>query len=322
MSVEKLIIGNPYSKRELGSIFNNSNIPLIREGISLQNNNIFLFITLDKSNKEQRHQYNDFFDLERQAFEWDSQNKQDINSYLIKELVEGKYTCLLFCRVHDKIDNTTQPFIFCGPITYRSYHLNTANPVHLVFNIIEDENPTQELQKLYTWNEKGLETSKLAFEKKPKTKPIIDNPLKNYHTKKEIDSAIEQRAMTVAQTYYKKLGYEVTDVSEIQSYHCDLSCIKEGEEKRVEVKGRRSSDGWKKVNLTYREVELALNQGQNNYHVDLFIVFGINIDRKDNKVHADNGKIAIKRKYVPRYPKLRPQNYVYRGNKDEFFFEN
>ena len=324
MTIEKLILGNTNTKKNLGYIFDNPNIAPIREGIALQSEIVFLFITLDKVNKESAHKYNDFFDIDSGSFEWDSQNKQNFESLLIQQLVTNTYPCLLFSRVHDVIDNKTQPFIFCGPITYRSHHIGTANPVHLVFNVVNiDDNPSDALSNIYAWKPENFLEKKSLFSEAEKSDPIINQPKKNIHkTNVKVNDAIEARSMQVVMHYFRKKLFDVEDVSKKVEYHCDLLCSKDNIIKRVEVKGRKASDGWKAVKLSYREGELAMNQGDYDYDVDLYIVYDINIQAHESgDIIASGGKICHQSRYHPRYPRLRPTGYIYKPERSKLVFD-
>jgi hypothetical protein len=119
-----------------------------------------LFVDLDKSDKEERFKFNDYFD--GPLFHWDSQPKQHINVPSIKDIVKGVKTPILFVRTHSRIKGVTQPFVFCGRLEYESHDEDTKNPVHIVFNVADyiDE-PGPELASVYYWT-KGVKPEKLA----------------------------------------------------------------------------------------------------------------------------------------------------------------
>ena len=63
MSIEKLVLGNEYTKKKLATIFNESNIEFVSSGISYQEAGIFLWPNLEQN--FQNFRYNNVFDLER-----------------------------------------------------------------------------------------------------------------------------------------------------------------------------------------------------------------------------------------------------------------
>ena len=88
-----------------------------------------------------------------------------------------------------------------------------------------------------------------------------------FATNPELRKAIEDHAMKMATEHFLLEGWEVENVSRYESF--DLRCLKDGQEKHVEVKGT-TSDG-SQVMLTYNEVEHA----RQFHQVVLFIVAGI-----------------------------------------------
>jgi len=119
-----------------------------------------LFVDLDKSDKEERFKFNDYFD--GPLFHWDSQPKQHIDVPSIQDIVTGVKIPLLFVRTHSRVKGVTQPFVFCGRLEYESHDEATKNPVHIVFKVADyiDE-PGSELASVYNWS-KGVSPEKLA----------------------------------------------------------------------------------------------------------------------------------------------------------------
>ncbi len=152
MSFEKLIIGSKYSKKDLSKIFDNPNISLVREGIyNLKTPESFFFVDLEKGGKDERFHFDDYF--EGEYFHWDSQPDQHINSPKIKEIVLGERVPHLFVRIVPKIKSVTQPFIYCGRLTYQYHEGGTSKSIHIVFKNIDfvDDSENPELLQIYFW---------------------------------------------------------------------------------------------------------------------------------------------------------------------------
>jgi len=84
---------------------------------------------------------------------------------------------------------------------------------------------------------------------------------------------IECYSMEKAKIYYRRLGFDVEDVSETKSF--DLRCVKEGDHVRVEVKGTQGIGA--SVILTKNEVHVSR---QSDY--ELFVVSNIDLDCDGN----------------------------------------
>jgi len=59
----------------------------------------------------------------------------------------------LFVRISPKIKNVTQPFIYCGRLTYLSYEEGTSKPVHMIYQNIDydDYTENEDLIDIYLW---------------------------------------------------------------------------------------------------------------------------------------------------------------------------
>ena len=149
----KLTVGEKYSKKDLSILLNQPNISQVREGIfHLKNSNSSLFfVDLEKKGKETRFHFNDFF--EGNYFHWDSQTTQHIDTPKIQEIVKGDLIPHLFVRISQKIKWVTQPFIYCGRLTYLSYEEGTSKPVHMHYLNIDYDADTQneDLIGIYSW---------------------------------------------------------------------------------------------------------------------------------------------------------------------------
>lgn len=312
MSIENLVLGNEYTKKQLAVIFNESNIEFVSSGISYQKVGTFLWPNLNQD--FQNFRYNNVFDLERRTYEWDSQDSQDINHPKIQELINNEVPCLLFARM-----KPDRPYVYCGLITYREYLKHTHNPVHLSFNLLEiDDDPTGPLQELYDWKPKDWKFKRNEWDKSEKSKPIWRDSKDQSYKKsvKKLNDALEIRSMEAAKKYYEEKGYDVRDVHHIpEPYHCDFLCTKKDDIRRVEVKGRKSFEGWKKIKLTYHEVKITEKQDV-DYQCDLFILYDIKIgtdnENGEQLYRGIGGKVCLYEDYKPKEPFLRPIEYSFK----------
>jgi hypothetical protein len=146
--------GENYSKKELSSLLEQPTLSLVREGLYHCKNSesTLFFVDLEKKGKEERFHFDDFF--QEDFFHWDSQTTQHINSPKIQEIVTGKRTPHLFVRITPKIKSVTQPFVYCGRLTYSEHEGNTSKPVHIVFQNIDydDFTENEDLRNIYLWN--------------------------------------------------------------------------------------------------------------------------------------------------------------------------
>ena len=155
---QELKVGDKYSKKDLSTLLDQPNISLVREGIyNLKNSNSSLFfVDLEKKGKESRFHFDDFF--EGDFFHWDSQTTQHIESPKIQEIVNGNLIPHLFVRISPKIKNVTQPFVYCGRLTYLSYEKGTSRPVHMIYQNVDYDDYTEndDLMDIYLWKPSSI----------------------------------------------------------------------------------------------------------------------------------------------------------------------
>lgn len=151
--IDKLIIGNHYSKKDLSLIFDEKGLLTSREGIFSSNSlhSYLFFVDLVKEGKEDRFHFNDYFDGD--IFHWDSQTTQHINSPRIQKIVNKEIPILLFTRIHPKVKSQTQPFVYCGRLEYIEHDENTTRPIHIVYQSLDYDETTQNqnLIDIYNW---------------------------------------------------------------------------------------------------------------------------------------------------------------------------
>jgi hypothetical protein len=302
---QQLVVGKEYSRKSLDEVFEVDTFSKSREGLVYFKGFTFLMVTLEKKNKPENQQYNDYF--EEDYFHWDSQTTQHINSPKIQEMVSGAVETLLFARESDKIKNKTQPFIYCGRLEYSQHDPDTTKPVHLVCEAKDFiESATGGIKQIYEWSpaKKGLQTtSKISTrgktsKRRSKSQGFETDPLKK--------KAVELHAMKIAGEHYRRMKYEVEDTSSNNPY--DLICTKStGESRRIEVKGTRGLDG--EVTVTKNEVESARESA---HPTDLFIVHSIDIREEGGTHIASGGKVTLIEDWNPLEDDLTPLSYRYR----------
>ena len=155
-----LTVGGLYKKKELSVLLNEKTLASCREGIfnCKKTNNTMFFVTLDKSTKDKKIKYNDFF--MDNFFYWESQNKQHAGTPGIKRIISGETRTHLFCRTKQKSKNLTNPFVYCGELKYVSYDENTSNPVRILFKNTDYEHSTNQASLLgvYQWSQQPTYT--------------------------------------------------------------------------------------------------------------------------------------------------------------------
>ena len=211
MSVhETLELGNKYSKKELAALLGEDGLLTVREGVfSCKNSgSYFLFVDLEKEGKEDRFHFKDYF--EGDYYHWDSQTTQHINSPKIRSLVNGDLDIYLFVRINQKVKGQTQPFVYCGRVTYLEHDPDTEKPVHIIFQNIDydDFTKNEELIDIYLWKpEKVGMTSGATITKKG----IVSSKRKTSYTK---PTKTERKGLVtsrVGQGYFRNLLIERFD---------------------------------------------------------------------------------------------------------------
>jgi superfamily II DNA or RNA helicase/HKD family nuclease/diadenosine tetraphosphate (Ap4A) HIT family hydrolase len=107
---------------------------------------LLLFVTLDKSGKPEEHQYEDGF-LNSTTFRWQSQNRNKRDSRIgrmIRQQGSPTEQVHLFVRARSKTRSGTEPFIYCGPLTFERWEGD--NPITVWWRLSE---PVPERERSY-----------------------------------------------------------------------------------------------------------------------------------------------------------------------------
>ena len=152
--MKDLKIGEQFTRKKLGEILDEQNLATTREGVfSCKNSNMYLlFVNLNKDSAKENHKFNDYF--EGNYFHWDSQPRQHFNTPTIQDLAKGARKAHLFARIYPKIKGVSQPYIYCGPLTFESHIRETKNPVHIIFSVdtfLDSGDENHPIFSLYHW---------------------------------------------------------------------------------------------------------------------------------------------------------------------------
>lgn len=153
----RMVVGARYAKGpsgDLPDLLNEPTLRTVREGIFYCRNSpdtALFFVDLAKDDKEQRFRFNDYF--EGDFFHWDSQPSQHLGTPRIQEIATGNAIPLLFARIDQKVKGKTQPFVYCGRLTFQEHDPGTTKPVHMIFQSLDYDDYTQNeaLQDIYLW---------------------------------------------------------------------------------------------------------------------------------------------------------------------------
>jgi hypothetical protein len=199
----QLKIGSKYSKNDLSSLLNQPTLSLVREGLfhCKNSDSTLFFVDLEKKGKEDRFHFDDFY--EEDFFHWDSQTTQHINSPKIQEIVTGKRAPHLFVRITPKIKDKTQPFVYCGRLTYFEHEEGTSKPVHVIFQNVDydDFTENEDLLDIYLW--KPIRIGKTTKSKIKKTGVVSSRRKQTYKKPNETERTglVTSR---VGQGYYRQ----------------------------------------------------------------------------------------------------------------------
>lgn len=295
-------LGMAYSRRDVGDLIGDQRVAISREGLFYAPGATLLFVTLDKSNKDEDKRYNDFF--EGEFFHWDSQNNQSRRSPKILEITQGEVEVVLFARILDRLKGVTQPFIYCGQLIVAEVDNSTDNPVHILYEAIDfDPSAGGVLKEIYSWDphSKSLAVQiGISAEGKESSRARRQRAQSDPKLRK----AIELYAMKEAIRFYEERDYTVLDTSATKPY--DLLCTQGTKERRVEVKGTQSlGEG---VILTRNEIVSARNHYPGT---DLFIVHSVKYEVQNEEYRIFGGKLRLIANWFPEDADLTPLQYTY-----------
>lgn len=201
--ISVLEVGQKYSKKDLASLIDEPRLLNVREGVSSCDNSdsYLLFVDLEKEDKEKRFHFDDFF--EEDFFHWDSQTTQHIESPKIQEVVTGSVVTYLFVRVKQKEKSKTLPFIYCGRVKYVSHEKGTNKPVHLLFQNIDYDDFTDNLDLLEVYRWKPSDAGMTTKSKISRTGSVSDERKRKYKKPEQTErkGLVTSR---VGQGYYRQ----------------------------------------------------------------------------------------------------------------------
>lgn len=119
--VEKPLLWEHFRREKIPSMFGEEFKQMVwQQGFVPREKQVFLFVTLDKKQHEERHRYNDYFESST-IFKWQSQNRTAQDSKH-GEIISSHNTLgieiRLFVRKQAKIKSKASPFIYCGEVDF------------------------------------------------------------------------------------------------------------------------------------------------------------------------------------------------------------
>jgi hypothetical protein len=201
--ISVLEVGKKYSKKDLASLIDEPRLLNVREGVSSCDNSdsYLLFVDLEKEDKEKRFHFDDFF--EEDFFHWDSQTTQHIESPKIQEVVTGSIVTYLFVRAKQKEKSKALPFIYCGRVEYVSHEEGTSKPVHILFQNIDYDDFTDNLDLLEIYRWKPSDAGMTTRSKISRTGSVSDERKRKYKKPEQTErkGLVTSR---VGQGYYRQ----------------------------------------------------------------------------------------------------------------------
>ncbi len=185
-------IGSSTTRKELQDLLGEEHLAQSREGIynCKKSNRCLLFVNLNKDSAKESLKFDDYFQGE--VFHWDSQPKQSFGVPSIQAMVNGDKEVHLFARIYPKLKSKTQPYIYCGSLSYDSYDEATSRPVHLMFRAndmrydLPEDHP---LSRIYHWKpshegQQGTYGPTVEVEKKKGRKRYYKPPMdRRFHAR-------------------------------------------------------------------------------------------------------------------------------------------
>lgn len=296
---QKFSIGQRFPTKEnirnLSGLSSKKDTQEVWGGIVSLANAVLLFTTLDKKEAEDQLKYNDYFDGE--DFFWESQNQNTLKTPAIKNMIDG-CDVFLFSRIYRK-----DPWVYLGPLIPVDYDSNVS-PMQFQFEILDfQDNADKHLSNIYKWKKNNeIQVPKIATS----GNKINVRSSAGQKRDKDRDKAVELHAMKEAIEYYKSIGFEVSDLSDMRGIGFDIKCKKGKEIIEVEVKGIQRNLGH--VTVTKNEVDNAKTTGNKSH---LFIVFNQNLVKKDGEYSIKSSDTHIIEDWRPNDSDLEPLSFNY-----------
>ena len=124
-----LTIGVSTDRRKIGNLLDVNLEGWSAVGINeVGSDKVLLWVNLE--NDRSNATYDDGFISGSKIFQWESQNKQNINTPVIQSILKKEVEVHLFCRLGIKGDHT-----YMGKLKYMKHENN--NPVKIFFNSID-----------------------------------------------------------------------------------------------------------------------------------------------------------------------------------------
>ena len=297
---EAFRVGEAYSRKDMARVGGvtppvDSRDPFWSTGILEFENAIVLIVSLVKKTHE--FSYRDYFS--GSLFWWQSQNRNTQQSDVIQQMHDRSKPVLLFVRVHAKVKNVTQPFVYCGELSF--LEMQGERPVTIKLQSLEYDllGATPQLTEIYNWR-----PDKLADAGEVDRHDRIDVRQafgQGRQSDAAVRRAIEAYGMSQALAHYEKLGYKVFDTS--LNHPFDLECTLDDETRRVEVKATQSAGD--EVLVTAGEVRAARDP---NFLTDLYVVHSVSVS-VGTSPSVSGGIVRIISEWRPTDADLVPTTY-------------
>jgi hypothetical protein len=136
--VDSLRTGSSYMRQDIPAFFG-LEFPTrtLQQGFLLKEQHMLLFVTLDKSDKQEEHRYEDKF-LSRGIIQWQSQNRHKRDSPTGQKMLDHESLDIdvhLFIRKRSKQGGKAAPFVSCGDVKFVDWERD--NPITIRWELKE-----------------------------------------------------------------------------------------------------------------------------------------------------------------------------------------
>lgn len=305
---EALVVGQKYGRDDLADAARvKRRADRAWTGVTQFKNCLLLWITLDKTEKEENHRYNDRFIEDGAFLLWDAKRKSKLSSKEVIRIKAGE-PCFLMARVHEKEGGKAAPFVYCGRLR-NPYHGPEEKPVRFRFKVAAADSPTSgSLRALFQWRPEGpVSVSEAQIDNELPVQTASKKPGKSRGQGRvahaEFRKAVERRAVEIAVKHYQDQGLEVEDKG-VPGNPFDLLCSNEAEVLRVEVKG--TSGGLGAVTVTSGEV---MSAREPEIRTDLAVVYEIRVIDNGEGLIGEGGTLWVDEDWVPSDESLTATQY-------------